>query len=181
MGYFKTRGLRGNSLEDLINRTNIEYLTDGLAVIQKIPTPIKPVEIDSARHVITLAYFDEQSTVDYIGNVQGVPTCFDAKETKGSSLALHNLHKHQIEFMQNFSTQDGVAFILVDFVDLNKYFAMEISDVVFYCQNAQSGGRKSIPLSAFEDKAFEICRERRYLVHYLPAIQNILDKKQAEK
>lgn len=177
MGYFKTRGLRGNSLEDLINRTNIEYLIDGLAVIQKIPTPIKPIEIDSERHVITLAYFDEQSTVDYIGNVQGVPTCFDAKETKGSSLALHNLHKHQVEFMKNFSMQDGVSFILVDFVDLNKYFAMEISDVIFYYEKAQSGGRKSIPLSAFEEKAFEIGRERRYLVHYLPAIQCIIDIK----
>ena len=31
------------------------------------------------RH-ITLAYFEQKSTVDYIGAVQGIPVCFDAKE-----------------------------------------------------------------------------------------------------
>lgn len=174
MGYFKTRGLRGSCLEDLINRTNSEYYLDKLAVIQKIPTPIKPVEIDSDRRVITLAYFDERSTVDYIGNVQGVPVCFDAKETKGSSLAVHNLHQHQIEFMKSFSEQDGISFILVSFVDYNKYFAMEISDVDFYFSRALTGGRKSIPLEDFENRAYKIQREHRYLIHYLPAIQEIM-------
>ena len=49
--------------------TGMEIL--GLALIQKIPTPITPVRIDKEHRHITLAYFDKISTVDYIGAVQG--------------------------------------------------------------------------------------------------------------
>ena len=48
--------------------------------MQKIPTPITPVKMDKEHRQITLAYFDQRSTVDYIGAVQGIPVCFDAKE-----------------------------------------------------------------------------------------------------
>ena len=51
----------------MINRTNKAYLDDNLAVIQKIPTSITPVRLDNQRGVISLAYFDEKSTVDGIG------------------------------------------------------------------------------------------------------------------
>ena len=55
MGTWKTRGLRGSTLEELINRTNESYLEKVLALIQKIPTPITPIEIDKASRHITLA------------------------------------------------------------------------------------------------------------------------------
>ena len=80
MGTWSSRGLRGSTLEDMINMTNEHYRQQKLALIQKIPTPITPVEIDQSTRHITLAYFEKQSTVDYIGAVQGIPVCFDAKE-----------------------------------------------------------------------------------------------------
>ena len=43
MGTWNSRGLRGSTLEDFINRTNERYQQQGLALIQKIPTPITPV------------------------------------------------------------------------------------------------------------------------------------------
>ena len=79
MGTWKTRGLRGSTLEELINRTNESYREKGLALIQKVPTPITPVRIDKERRHITLAYFDKVSTVDYIGAVQGIPICLTQK------------------------------------------------------------------------------------------------------
>ena len=45
MGTWNSRGLRGSTLEDFINRTNERYQQQGLALIQKIPTPITPVRI----------------------------------------------------------------------------------------------------------------------------------------
>ena len=45
MGTWKTRGLRGSTLEDLINRTNDSYREKGLALIQKVPTPITPISL----------------------------------------------------------------------------------------------------------------------------------------
>ena len=80
MATWSSRGLRGSTLEDMINRTNEKYCDSGLALIQKIPTPITPIKMDKEHRQITLAYFEQKSTVDYIGAVQGIPVCFDAKE-----------------------------------------------------------------------------------------------------
>ena len=64
MATWNSRGLRGSALEDLVNRTNEAYRDAGLALIQKIPTPITPIEMDKSTRHITLAYFDKKSTVD---------------------------------------------------------------------------------------------------------------------
>ena len=53
MGTWNSRGLRGSTLEDMINMTNINYREKNLALIQKIPTPITPVRIDQeSRHMV---------------------------------------------------------------------------------------------------------------------------------
>ena len=101
MATWNSRGLRGSTLEDLINRTNEQYLEKGLALIQKVPTPITPIKIDKENRHITLAYFDQKSTVDYIGAVQGIPVCFDAKECNYDTFSLQNVHEHQIRFMED--------------------------------------------------------------------------------
>ena len=67
-----SRGLRGSTLEEMINRTNEQYRDKHLALIQKVPTPITPIKIDKESRHITLAYFEKKSTVDYIGAVQGI-------------------------------------------------------------------------------------------------------------
>ena len=64
MATWNTRGLRGSTLEELLNRTNEIYLEKGLALIQKIPTPITPLKIDKEHRHITLAYFEQKSTVE---------------------------------------------------------------------------------------------------------------------
>ena len=89
MATWNTRGLRGSTLEDMINRTNERYREKGLALIQKVPTPITPIKIDKEHRHITLAYFEQKSTVDYIGAVQGIPVCVDAQEGNVLPFALH--------------------------------------------------------------------------------------------
>ena len=115
MATWNSRGLRGQALEELINRTNERYQEEELALIQKIPTPITPIKIEKETRHITLAYFDQKSTVDYIGAVQGIPVCFDAKECSKDTFALENIHPHQVAFMESFEKQDGVAFFLIHF------------------------------------------------------------------
>ena len=105
--------MRGSTLEELINRTNEKYLENGLALIQKIPTPITPIKIDKEHRHITLAFFEQKSTVDYIGAVQGIPICFDAKECAVDTFALQNIHAHQVYFMEQFEKQGGIAFFLI--------------------------------------------------------------------
>ena len=77
MATWNSRGLRGSFLEEMVNLTNEKYRANKLALIQKVPTPIKPIRMDEQTRHITLAYFEQKSTVDYIGVVQGIPVCFD--------------------------------------------------------------------------------------------------------
>lgn len=60
MATWNSRGLRGSSLEELINYTNEYYREKKLAVVQKIPTPIKPIRMDKDSSQITLAYFGKR-------------------------------------------------------------------------------------------------------------------------
>ncbi|OON92032.1 MAG: Holliday junction resolvase RecU [Epulopiscium sp. Nele67-Bin002] len=166
--------LRGSSLEQLINITNDMYKERNLALIQKIPTPITPINIDKQRKLITLAYFVEKSTVDYIGIIQGIGVCFDAKETASSSLPLANIHKHQIEFMESFIKQEGVAFIIVHFKKYDEYYILPFDIIKQYYINEKEGGRKSIPYKEFEN-GYKIEMEKGYYLHYLKSLQKYID------
>ena len=55
MGTWNSRGLRGSTLEELVNRANEQYREKHLALIQKVPTPITPIKIDKSTRHITLA------------------------------------------------------------------------------------------------------------------------------
>ncbi len=176
MGYWNTRGLRGSELEERINVTNELYEDKQLALIQKIPTPIKPINIDKAKGVITLAYFDQKSTVDYIGVIQGVAVCFDAKETNKQSLPLANIHEHQIRFMEAFVAQEGEAFLIVYFKRHDTYHLLPIDYIRAFYDRAQAGGRKSIPYEAFP-KALEIPVEGGMYIHYLKTLSYYMDHK----
>ena len=60
MATWNSRGLRGSFLEELINMTNDKYRSQKLALVQKVPTPIKPITIDQTTRHITLAYFEQK-------------------------------------------------------------------------------------------------------------------------
>lgn len=125
----KLRGLRGSVFEEMINRTIAEYRLKKLALIQKIPTPIVPMKMDNEGH-ITLAYFDKKSTVDYIGNVQEIPVCFDAKECKTDKFPLRNIHKHQVEFMKDWEMQGGISFLLIYFSHKEIAYYMRFNELI---------------------------------------------------
>ena len=137
MGYWNTRGLRGSTFEELINYSNDTYRSKGLALIQKIPTPIKPVEINHANRTISLAYFEQKSTVDYIGVVQSIPVCFDAKETTRKSLPINNIHPRQISFMEDFQKQGGISFLLVYFLAYDTYHMLPFDILKEFWDNSQ--------------------------------------------
>ena len=59
---------RGMTFEKMINESNQYYLSRGLAVIHKKPTPIQIVKVDyphRSRAKIVEAYFRQASTTDY--------------------------------------------------------------------------------------------------------------------
>ena len=174
MATWNSRGLRGSTLEDLINRSNEQYLEKGLALIQKIPTPITPIKIDKEHRHITLAYFDQKSTVDYIGAVQGIPVCFDAKECTSNTFALQNIHEHQVRFMKKFKKQGGISFLIIFYTARNELFYLPYADMRRFWERAKSGGRKSFRYEEL-NQDFRIHSTGGILVPYLETIQKDLD------
>ncbi len=144
MATWNSRGLRGSSFEEMINHTNEQYRDQKLALIQKIPTPITPVRFDQESRHITLAYFDKQSTVDYIGAVQGVPVCFDAKECARETFPLQNVHPHQVEFMKKMEEQGGVSFLLIYFTLTEECYYMRYQELQAFWDRSLGRGRKSV-------------------------------------
>ncbi len=177
MGYWASRGLRGSTLEHLINSTNSQYSDKGLALVQKIPTPITPLKIDNKTRTITSAYFEQKSTVDFIGVVQGIPICFDAKETNNKSLPLKNIHEHQIEFMEKFENQQGIAFLIIYYKCVDEMYYVPFRVIKkYYDDSKNNGGRKSIPYNELSEK-YIIKNSEGFLVHYLETINVDLDER----
>lgn len=177
MATWNSRGLRGSTLEDMINRTNEKYAENGLALIQKIPTPITPVKMDKDTRHITLAYFDQKSTVDYIGAVQGIPVCFDAKECAVDTFSLQNVHEHQIEFMKNFEKQGGIAFVLIFFTHKNQLYYLTFSKLYEFWKRATEGGRKSFRYEEL-DLDYLLPKKSGVLVPYLDMLNKDLESRE---
>ena len=171
MGTWNSRGLRGSFLEELVNLTNEKYRSQKLALIQKVPTPIKPINIDQATRHITLAYFDQKSTVDYIGVVQGIPVCFDAKECHTDTFPLQNIHEHQVEFMKRFEDQQGVAFFLIHYTKRDIFYYLPLRELLTFWQRMKAGGRKSFRFEELSDVFFFSMGKGGAFVPYLQPLQ----------
>ena len=172
MATWGSRGLRGSQFEEMINLSNEKYRDLRMALIQKIPTPIKPVEIDDDRH-ITLAYFEQKSTVDYIGVVQTYPVCFDAKEVTKDSFPLANIHEHQYLFMKEFEEQGGVAFLLINYLHKDKIYYMRFSELDKFYKRAKDGGRKSFTFDELSEDYF-VSGQLGVPLHYLEGLNKDL-------
>jgi len=177
MAMWNTRGLRGSAFEELVDLTNQLYTQKELAIIQKVPTPITPVAVDNKNRTITSAYFEKKSTIDFIGVAQGLPICFDAKETRQLNLPLKNIHVHQIEFMEAFRRQKGVSFLLVHFQAKGEVYLLPSEELARHHANAIAGGRKSIPYDAFK---YIVPNKNGFPVHYLVAINDYLKEENHE-
>lgn len=176
MGTWNTRGLRGSTLEDLINLSLEKYKESGIALIQKIPTPIKPINIDHATRHITLAYFEQKSTVDYIGVVQGIPVCFDAKECSSDTFPIQNIHKHQVDFMEQFEKQDGISFIILYYTNRDEMYYLPFTYVKKFYERSEMGGRKSFRFEEI-DVDYKIAGYNGVPVHFLEMLQKDIDSR----
>lgn len=169
---------RGKSLEDYIDETNVYYLHRNIAVIHKKPVPVQIVKVEypsRSAAVIREAYFRTPSTTDYNGVFNGAYIDFDAKETENkTSFPLKNVHAHQVKHMEGIANQQGISFLIVRFTSLDRYFIVPCDMLLAAWKRMLDGGRKSIPLSDFEEQAIEIHLGLTPRLDYLKAITTLL-------
>ena len=160
---------RGDIFEEIINMVNKHYKHKGIALVQKIATPMKPKRRGTD---IVGAYYEEKSTLDYIGIIKGVPITFDAKETSDvKKFPLSNIKDHQVEYMKDFARFGGKTFILVSFKKYNRFFRISIEELLPYwekrIQNPGKRGYGSITLEEMENKFYEVKSGDGLIIDYL--------------
>lgn len=172
---------RGKTLEDEIDEANAYYLNRGLAIIHKKPVPVQIVKVEypsRSAAVIKEAYFRTPSTTDYNGVWNGYYIDFDAKETSSkTSFPLKNIHTHQMTHMQQVSEQLGVAFIIMRFSSLERYFIVPFEVLQRAWSAMEKGERKSIPLTQIEQEAYEIPTSYYPRIDYLKVLQQFIESR----
>ena len=157
MNKSRSHANRGMQLEKKIDKANKMYAIGGgfirktyVASVHKVPTNVKIMSVNGPR-VTGVKQHGEM--VDYVGvMLGGHAIAFDAKETKGKSLPLANLHEHQYEFLERWYNLGATTFLVVYFKDEDKYFRLPFKKLQEAWKRAENGGRKSIPLSEFENE-----------------------------
>lgn len=171
---------RGKTLEDEISDSNEFYLSRNIAVIHKKPVPIQVVNVHypaRSAAVITEAYFRTPSTTDFNGVWKGNYVDFEAKETKSkTSFPLQNIHEHQVLHMEKVTGQNGIAFLIVKFSSLNRYFFVPYNMMMEKWNRMKAGGRKSIALNEFEKEAIEIIAGFMPKLDYLHAVSTFIQR-----
>ena len=167
---------RGMSFEKMINESNSYYLSRGLAVIHKKPTPIQIVKVDyphRSRAKIVEAYFRQASTTDYSGVYKGHYIDFEAKETRQKkSMPMKNFHSHQIKHMEAVLEQKGICFVLLHFSSLRETYLLPASYLIEFYKIDKGG--KSIPLTYIQEHGYPIEMQQLPSIPYLEIIEQKL-------
>ena len=167
---------RRMSFEKMINESNSYYLSRGLAVIHKKPTPIQIVKVDyphRSRAKIVEAYFRQASTTDYSGVYKGHYIDFEAKETRQKkSMPMKNFHSHQIEHMEAVLEQKGICFVLLHFSSLRETYLLPASYLIEFYKIDKGG--KSMPLTYIQEHGYPIEMQQLPSIPYLEIIEQKL-------
>ncbi|MBM7584310.1 recombination protein U [Bacillus pakistanensis] len=173
---------RGMTLEEDLNETNKYYLTHGIAVIHKKPTPVQIVDVHYPQRsaaVIKEAYFKQPSTTDYNGVYQGKYIDFEAKETRNkTSFPLQNFHKHQIQHMKEVYEQKGIVFVILRFSATEEFYYLPFSSLLNFWERMITGGRKSITKSEVEQNGYNIPIGLNPRIDYLKIVHHIIFESQ---
>lgn len=164
---------RGQTLESMIDESNLFYLAQGQAVVHKKPTPIQIVKVDyPSRQAakITEAYYKTPSTTDYNGVYQGHAIDFDVKETRSkTSFPLKNIPVHQIHHLRAVKAQGGVAFLIIAFTLLDEYYLLPFEVLEYFIERAKKG-RQSMTYQECVTYAIQIKPSFRPTLPYLKAV-----------
>lgn len=153
---------RGKQFEKLIEHTNNVYKQKGIAVIDKIPTPV------NFNPRTKKAFYEGKSTVDFIGcNYKGRMIAFDAKKVSGKSFPFKNIANHQVEYLKDVKRLGASAFFLIYFDFNDTCFKLQINDFIIY---RQTNDRKSIPYEWLEHNATKVISRNGLIFDYLYTI-----------
>lgn len=121
MKFLNINANKGMFLETFINHTIQFYVQNHLCWIRKQNLFVAPVKVVNQEIKGKLNY---KNDVDYYGIYKGVFVCFEAKQTLKDRFLLSNLKPHQWEFLAEIDAYQGIAFLILSFLNTNEIFAI---------------------------------------------------------
>ena len=112
-----------------------------------------------------------------IGAVQGIPVCFDAKECAKDTFSLQNIHEHQVQFMEKFEMQGGIAFFLIYYSEKDLFYYLPYEMLRYFWDRANNGGRKSFRYEEL-NPAYIIPKVQGILIPYLEILKKDLEDRE---
>ncbi|PGY16310.1 Holliday junction resolvase RecU [Bacillus cereus] len=160
-------GNRGMHFEKLINLTNEMYQREGVALINKRPTPVKVIKSNGSQ--VINGFYEAKSTVDYDGVYKGRAIAFEAKSTeKDTRFDLKNIAQHQLDYLEKAEKMGAICFFLIEFSKDKSVFAVPLSIIQSYVRMShQPKGKKSIPRTDFDIYGYLVEQTERAPVDYL--------------
>ena len=162
---------KGSKLEMLIDMTNNEYRSAGVADVRKVPPPLKVGNVNGKN---VDAYLDKATWLDYNGIYKGHALIFDAKETKVERLPLANVAEHQYQTMKSWHKHGAITFLIVAFWLKGKnepeIYYLKYEQLAAFWENQKFGGSKSIPIKYFRENCIRIVGRNGFTAHYLIAL-----------
>lgn len=149
----------GKRFEEEIEATNTKYRMQKVGLISKVPTGVKPIPIGKGK----VRWIPVEKTgCDFLGHYQGLGIAIESKSTNNKTafqLTTHDkpmIQPHQIRFLQDFERSGGLAFILIKFTPIRRYFRVPASKYMALHKNTVQAKRKSIPIAWFEEYEVKI-------------------------
>ncbi|PEN76873.1 Holliday junction resolvase RecU [Bacillus toyonensis] len=163
-------GNRGMAFEKLINLSNEMYQREGVALINKRPTPVKVLKSTGGR--VLNGFYEAKSTVDYDGVYKGRAVAFEAKSTQSlTRFDLSNIAQHQLDYLEKAEKMGAICFFLIEFSKDQTVFLVPASVVQSYMRMShQPNGKKSISRADFDIYGYLVEQTERAPVDYLQYI-----------
>ena len=140
---------RGRSAELVVEITLRSYAEQGIALIQKIPTPWV---VTRRGGTVAGAFPAKKSTVDYIGVWNGKAVAFDAKEVGEPRFPLSRIPEHQLQFLERFAKMGGVAGVLAWFYVQHEFWWLPAGLLL----EAEAQGARSLSLARIRERAIPV-------------------------
>ncbi|EEL50603.1 Holliday junction resolvase RecU [Bacillus cereus] len=167
-------GNREMHFEKLINLSNEMYQREGVALINKRPTPVKVIKSRGSQ--VTNGFYEAKSTIDYDGVYKERAVAFEAKSTKSlTRFDLSNIAQHQLDYLEKAGKMGAVCFFLIEFSKDHTIFLVPASVIQSYVRMShQPNGKKSISRVDFDIYGYLVDQTERAPVDYLQYIDEAI-------
>lgn len=117
---------KGKYIETLIEKTIDYYNFKKIGIFEKRYLPIDIYQVNGNNVAGRLV---KKSYVDYHGLYQGKYIDFETKQTMNDYFLFSIIKKHQLDHIINVTKHGGIAFLIIHFFKLNKYYFVDAKTI----------------------------------------------------